>query len=84
MTILDIALCGVLAFSSAGLSLFQHPDSAEDAAAVPVEVIQEQVVVAEMIQRRVQSLEERGDAMLFDSEALSGLPFAQAIVMPFD
>jgi len=31
-----------------------------------------------------QSLAERGDAMLFESEALHGTPFDQAIVMPFD
>lgn len=32
----------------------------------------------------VQSIAERGDAMLFESEALYGTPFDQAIVMPFD
>lgn len=32
----------------------------------------------------VQSLEERGDAMLFESEALLGTPFDQAVVRPFD
>jgi hypothetical protein len=32
----------------------------------------------------VQSLEERGDAMLFESEALYGTPFTQAAVMPLD
>ena len=32
----------------------------------------------------VQSLEERGDAMLFEIEALAGMPFDQAITMPFD
>lgn len=30
-----------------------------------------------------QPLEERGDAMLFESEALFGTPFDQAVVMPF-
>ena len=32
----------------------------------------------------VQSFQERGDALLFESEALLGTPFDQAIVMPFD
>ncbi len=32
----------------------------------------------------IQSLEERGDALLFESEALFGTPFDQAVVMPFD
>lgn len=32
----------------------------------------------------VQPLEERGDAMLFEIEALQNTPFDEAIVMPFD
>ena len=32
----------------------------------------------------VQSVAERGDAMLFESEALYGTPFDQAVVVPFD
>jgi hypothetical protein len=32
----------------------------------------------------VQSLEERDDAMLFESEALYGTPFTRSAVMPFD
>ncbi|MEE9367929.1 MAG: hypothetical protein V3V05_03590 [Pontiella sp.] len=32
----------------------------------------------------VQPLEERGDAMLFEIDALQGMPFDQAITMPFD
>lgn len=32
----------------------------------------------------VQTIEERGDAMLFEIEALSLMPFDQAITMPFD
>jgi hypothetical protein len=32
----------------------------------------------------VQPFKERDDAMLFESEALLGTPFDQAIVMPFD
>ncbi|MEN7972387.1 MAG: hypothetical protein ABFR47_00985 [Verrucomicrobiota bacterium] len=32
----------------------------------------------------VQPIEERGDAMLFECEALVGTPFDQEITMPFD
>ena len=32
----------------------------------------------------VQPLEERGDAMLFEIDALRNTPFDEAIVMPFD
>jgi hypothetical protein len=32
----------------------------------------------------VQTLEERGDAMLFEIEALQNTPFDEAIVTPFD
>lgn len=32
----------------------------------------------------VQSLEERGDAMLFEIDALGGTPFDRAVTMPFD
>jgi hypothetical protein len=32
----------------------------------------------------VQTLEERGDAMLFEIDALQGTPFDQAVVMPFE
>ncbi len=32
----------------------------------------------------VQPLEERGDAMLFEIEALQNTPFDEAIVTPFD
>ncbi len=41
-------------------------------------------VAIEEPKQPVQSLEERGDAMLFESEVLMGTPFDQAIVMPFD
>lgn len=39
---------------------------------------------AELAQVPVQSIEERGDAMLFEADALSTMPFDQAITMPFD
>lgn len=32
----------------------------------------------------VQPLDERGDAMLFEIEALQNTPFDQAVTMPFD
>jgi hypothetical protein len=41
-------------------------------------------VAAEEPKSPVQPLEERGDAMLFESEALLGTPFGQDVVMPFD
>jgi hypothetical protein len=41
------------------------------------------VVVIEP-KRPVQTLEERGDAMLFEAGALGGTPFDQAVTMPFD
>jgi len=47
-----------------------------------------QIVVApvatEEPKRPVQSLEERGDAMLFEGAALQGTPFDEAVVMPFE
>ncbi len=39
---------------------------------------------AELPQRPVQTIEERGDAMLFEADALSTMPFDQEITMPFD
>lgn len=36
------------------------------------------------VQRPVQPIEERGDAMIFEMEALALMPFDEAIVMPFD
>ncbi len=41
-------------------------------------------VAIEEPKQPVQSLEERGDAMLFESDALFGTPFDQATMMPFD
>jgi len=58
--------------------------SAEPTATVdPPQQIEALVAVVEP-KRPIQSLEERGDAMLFESEALFGTPFDQAIVMPFE
>lgn len=34
--------------------------------------------------RPAQPLEDRGDAMLFEIDALGGMPFDQTIVMPFE
>ena len=41
-------------------------------------------VAVEEPKQPVQSLEERGDAMLFEMDALQGTPFDQAVVMPFE
>ena len=46
-------------------------------------IIEGLVAVEEPLQP-VQTLEERGDAMLFEIDALQGTPFDQAIVMPFE
>jgi hypothetical protein len=45
-------------------------------------------VIEEVVQapdfKPVQTLEERGDAMLFEAQALLDTPFNQSITMPFD
>lgn len=46
--------------------------------------VDEAPVAVEEPETPVQPLEERGDAMLFECEALYGTPFDQAITMPFD
>ncbi len=42
------------------------------------------VVAAEPEREEAQTLEERGDAMLFEIDALQNMPFDQSITMPFD
>ncbi len=42
------------------------------------------VVIDEPEQPPVQSVEERGDALLFEIDALGGTPFDQSILMPFE
>ena len=62
-------------------------DSALSAEPIPPEEIPRMIeapVAIEEPKKPVQSLEERGDALLFESEALFGAPFDQAVVMPFD
>ncbi|MDF7826422.1 hypothetical protein P4B35_20500 [Pontiellaceae bacterium B12227] len=91
MTIIDIALCGVLAVSSAGFPLLRQP--------APVPVVELAVPQGENSQTLgkkgspadsekekapVQPIEERGDAMLFEADALASMPFNLAVVMPFD
>ena len=49
----------------------------------PLEVVRGVETPVE-VKTPVQPLEERGDAMLFEIEALAGTPFDQAILMPFD
>lgn len=41
-------------------------------------------VAAEDPRQPVQPIEERGDAMLFEIDALHGTPFDEAVVMPFN
>ena len=47
-----------------------------------IEVSAEEKSVA--VKTPVQPLEERSDDMLFEIDALGGMPFDQAITMPFD
>jgi hypothetical protein len=44
----------------------------------------DRVEVVEEPLQPVQTLEERSDAMLFEIDALQGMPFDQAIVDPFE
>ena len=41
-------------------------------------------VASEEQKQPVQALEERGDALLFEIDALQGTPFDQAVVRPFE
>ena len=53
----------------------------------PAPEIPKQVIVPIAVaepQQPVQPIEERGDSMLFEADALFGMPFDQAIAMPFD
>ena len=47
-------------------------------------VVLEAPAAVEEPKQPVQSLEERGDALLFEIDALQGMPFDQAVVMPFE
>jgi hypothetical protein len=47
-------------------------------------VIAEPPVEAAPVLHPVQPIEERGDALLFEADALQGTPFDQSITMPFD
>ena len=57
---------------------------AEEPVAEPVEVVVVEDAVETPFVEPVQTLEERGDAMLFEAQALMDTPFDQAITMPFD
>lgn len=61
---------------------FQTLEVSEPGVAPMVQV--KAVSEVEAVQEPVQSIDERGDAMLFEAEALVGTPFDQAIVMPFE
>ena len=56
------------------------PEAAPVISGVQVSAVSE----VEKVQKPVQTIEERGDAMLFEGQALLDMPFDQAIVMPFD
>ena len=55
----------------------------EPSIAAPPQTLETSVAAVE-VKRLVQPLEERGDSMLFESEALFGMPFDLAVTMPFD
>lgn len=46
--------------------------------------VEEPITVEKLPVERVQSMEERTDDMLFEAEALSFLPFDEAVIMPFE
>ncbi len=56
----------------------------------PVETLVDQVVKTNAapqpvaVRQPVQPIEERGDAMLFEIQALEGTPFDSAVTMPFE
>jgi len=55
----------------------------------PIKITQVQPVVFQALESNIAKepippIEERGDAMLFEVEALGGTPFDQSIIMPFD
>ena len=77
------------AVSAAYVWLRSTPEAAPAAEPMVMPVEQQMVVPATNEARvdakePVQPLEERGDAMLFEIEALQNTPFDEAIVMPFD
>ena len=50
----------------------------------PSTSVRRAIAIAVAEQQPVQPVEERGDAMLFEIEALHHMPFDQEITMPFD
>lgn len=59
-------------------------ETAEESAAEPAEIAVVEEAVETPFVKPVQTLEERGDAMLFEAQALMDTPFDQAITLPFD
>jgi hypothetical protein len=58
-----------------------RPAAAPEPAVIPPP---EPASASEAARPPVQPVEERQDALLFESEALFGTPFGQSAVMPFD
>ncbi len=78
------AVAVVLVQEPVPMSLEEMP-RVNEPIAQPLEVETVVAPVAEIKpQSPVQPVEERGDAMLFEISALEGMPFDQAIVMPFE
>lgn len=94
MRALSIALFGALAVSAAGILAFQTHEEVESAP----EVVSDKVVAEPSVtlhvstnrpetvekepDERFKPLEDRSDDMLFEAEALSFLPFDDAVVRP--
>ena len=70
-----------------GASIGTPADRESVAAALPAESPppgEGEITAIEEPKQPVQPVEKRGDAILFECEALCGTPFDQAVVMPLD
>lgn len=56
----------------------------EESVEEPAEISDTEEADQTPVFKPVQTLEERGDAMIFEGQALLDTPFDQAITMPFD
>ncbi len=95
-----LALILLLVVAALAAYLIVHPNrtqvvNIEAKPAPSVQIVTQQVVATvavetneacpvEAVQQPVQSIEDRGDAMLFEIDALNNTPFDRAITQPFD
>jgi hypothetical protein len=98
MKTIGTVLVGGLALSVAGLLALREPPAPVVSVSPPPEPVAplaEPVFFQPLevpataappvaVKQPVQPLEERGDAMLFEAEALLGTPFGPSVTMPFD